>query len=399
MELNKIYFGDNLELLKQLKDNSIDSCVSDFPYNLGFMGKKWDTIDNYYQWCYDRAKELYRALKPGAYCLIFSGTRTQHRMVCGFEDAGFKIKDQIMWVYGQGFPKNYNISKGFDKKAGVKRKIVGTKQHSKKGFQDNLYAKDPANRNNTKVFGYGEEQITTPSTDLAKQWDGWGTSLKPTHEPIMMAQKPIEKNYCYNVEKWGVGGLYIDGNRIELDGEVVPINKLKNWSGFGQEKRPDYKPTINKKGRWPANTIFDEEAGRMLDQQSGFSKSTIGKPRGTYKKGMFANSKFNKVGTEHNDKGGASRFYYCAKANKKDRTENGQIENTHATVKPTSLMKHLIKLVTPPNGINLDICEGSGSSAKACLQLRKDGYAVSHIGFENNLESYKIALKRIELNK
>lgn len=398
MELNKIYLGDNLELLKQLEDNSIDSCVSDFPYNLGFMGKKWDTIANYYEWCNDRAVELFRVLKPGAFCLIFSGTRTQHRMVCAFEDAGFEIKDQIMWVYSQGFPKSYNISKGFDKQAGAKGEVIGEKllwgHNAGSGAASFSKNKYEGQTGITRT-----EDILAPSTDLAKQWDGFGTALKPTHEPIMVAQKPIEKNYCYNVQKWGVGGLNIDGTRIELNGEIVPINVLEKWSGFGEEDKPNYEATQNTKGRYPANTIFDEECGEILNKQSGFSKSRIGKPRGTYKQAMFANSQFNKVGLEHNDEGGASRFFYCAKSSQKDRTENGQIENVHPTVKPTMLMQHLIKLVTPLNGVNVDICEGTGTSTKASLLLTKEGYPVNHIGFENDPDSYETALKRQKLNQ
>lgn len=358
MELNKIYLGDNLELLKQLDDNSIGSCVSDFPYNLGFLGKKWDTIDNYYQWCKDRADELFRVLKPGAFCLIFSGTRTQHRMVCAFEDAGFEIKDQIMWCYSQGFPKSRDIGKGFDKQN---------------------------------------------KPELSKQWDGWGTNLKPTHEPIMMAQKPIEKDYCFNAQKWGVGGLNIDGTRIELNGEVVPINVLENWSGFGEEDRPNYTPTINTQGRYTPNTIFDEVTGEMLNEQSGIKKGS----------GKSYNYSGNEYDTENIfsidvkpksnsaifDGGGASRFYYCAKSSQKDRTENGKVENNHATVKPTMLMQHLIKLVTPIGETNLDICEGSGTSMKASLLLAKEGYFVNHIGFENDPDSYETALKRQKLNQ
>ena len=399
LENNKIYLGDNLELLKQLDDNSIDSCVSDFPYNLGFMGKKWDTIENYYEWCYDRAVELFRVLKPGAFCLIFSGTRTQHRMVCGFEDAGFQIKDQIMWVYGQGFPKSYNVSKGFDKLAGAEREVIGVSNNGAGNKQDYL----PSNRTKSGagVFGGDKKvfEITSSSTNLAKQWDGWLTSLKPTHEPIMVAQKPIEKNYCYNIQKWGVGAFNIDGSRIELNGEIVPINVLENWSGFGEEDKPDYEATINNKGRYPSNTIFDEEAGNMIDEQSGKSfGSKAFRGKGIGKGYHGSDAEWNTV-RGYDDYGGASRFFYCAKSSQKDRTENGQIENKHATVKPTTLMTHLIKLVTPPNGINLDICEGSGTSAKACLWLEKEGYKVNHIGFENDKDSYETALKRIELNK
>ncbi len=392
----ELKLGDNLELLKKLKDNSIDSCVSDFPYNLGFMGKKWDTIDNYYQWCNDRAKELFRVLKPGAFCLIFSGTRTQHRMVCGFEDAGFEIKDQIMWVYGQGFPKSYNISKGFDKQFGVEREVIGKSTHPTAKNGDRTGNKSPYQAEDAHLNG--SYDVTAPSTDLAKQWDGWGTALKPTHEPIMVAQKPIEKNYCYNVEKWGVGGLNIDGCRIELNGEIVPINVLEKWSGFGEEDKPNYEATINTKGRYTTNTIFDEECGKLLDEQTGIL--TSGKPQGVRNTEGGYHGKYGSIAvTGFGDSGGASRFFYCAKASQKDRTENGQIENIHPTVKPTTLMTHLIKLVTPPNGINLDICEGSGASAKACLWLEKDGYKVNHIGFENDEDSYETAMKRVELNK
>lgn len=404
LELNKIYLGDNLELLKQLEDNSIDSCVSDFPYNLGFMGKKWDTIDNYYQWCNDRAKELFRVLKPGAFCLIFSGTRTQHRMVCAFEDAGFEIKDQIMWVYSQGFPKSYNISKGFDKQAGAEREVIG-KYQLPNGQKWNLKQDEDNSVEHSKPSftssGTRKLDITAPTTDLAKQWDGFGTALKPTHEPIMMAQKPIEKNYCYNVQKWGVGGLNIDGSRIELNGEIVPINVLEKWSGFGEEDRPNYEATQNTKGRYPANTIFDEECGELLNEQSGMLKS--GKDKNPTKKkvsGFFGQKmRYYSAESNYGDSGGASRFFYCAKSSQKDRTENGQVENKHPTVKPTMLMMHLIKLVTPPNGINLDICEGTGTSIKASLLLTKEGYPVNHIGFENDPDSYETALKRADVNK
>lgn len=391
----ELKLGDNLELLKTLEDNSIDSCVSDFPYNLSFMGKSWDTIPNYYQWCNDRAKELYRVLKPGAFCLIFSGTRTQHRMVCGFEDAGFEIKDQIMWVYSQGFPKSYNISKGFDKQAGAEREKTGKFNHRHGGGvgkSDKIKQLNP---------DWKDTEITLPATDLAKQWDGFGTALKPTHEPIMLAQKPIEKNYCYNIKKWGVGGLNIDGSRIELNGEIVPINVLEKWSGFGEEDRPDYEATINTKGRYPSNTIFDEESGQLLDEQSGVTKSSdaVRHNSRSWGDGNIYGTGYATETNGYKDQGGASRFFYCAKSSQKDRTENGRIENKHATVKPTTLMTHLIKLVTPPNGMNIDICEGSGTSAKACLWLEKDGYKVNHIGFENEEDSYQTALKRIKLNK
>ena len=405
LEINKIYLGDNLELLKQLEDNSIHSCVSDFPYNLGFMGKKWDTITNYQDWCYQRAIELFRVMKPGGICLIFGGTRTHHRLVCAFEDVGFQIKDEMQWIYGSGFPKSYNISKGFDKKAGAEREVIGTYERP-----------DGTTRNyedwNDKHFGVGEEkadrdrvkgnEITEPSTDLAKEWDGWGTSLKPAQEPIMVCQKPIEKNYCYNVEKYGVGGINIDDCRIELNGDYkCKANGRPSMTGLSDNYDSGKANQADTIGRFPANIIFDEEASKLLDEQSGISKS---------KKSMrgvgYTDSSIFGIGDKDfdtkrgfDDKGGASRFFYCAKASTKERNENGLIENKHPTVKPILLIKYLVKLVTPPQGICLDICEGSGTHVRAIQELNKEGFNFNYIGFENDEESFNIACQREELNK
>lgn len=351
---NKIYLGDNLELLQKLKDNSIHSVVSDFPYNLSFMGRKWDTIPNYQEWCYDRAKELLRVLKPGGYALIFGGTRTHHRLVCAFEDTGFEIKDEMQWIYGQGFPKSYNISKGFKK--------------------------------NDKY-------------ELFKEWNGWGTALKPAHEPIMVAQKPIENNYCYNVEKYGVGGININDSRIG-DEEITSLpSKNKNNNHYAQDDWTKNNLIGEKKtynGRFPANVLLDELSAQILDIQTGTLKSGSNCTR--TKEGSFLEhgglGKAGDIQITYGDSGGASRFFYCAKANKKDKTENGKVENKHPTVKPTNLIKYLIRLITPPNGICLDICEGSGTHIKACLELTAENYPVNYIGFENDEESYKIALER-----
>ena len=325
LEKNNIYNCDCLEGLKSLEENTIDSIVSDFPYNLSFMGREWDTISNFYEWCNDRAKEMLRVLKHGGYCLIFGGTRTHHRMVCAFEDAGFEIRDEIMWINGSGFPKSYNVSKGFIKK-------------------DNI--------------------------ELSKQWDGWGTALKPAHEPIMVAQKPIEKNYCYNLEKWGVGALNIDDSRIKNEGQ----------------------------GRFPANLLLDEEASKLLDEQSGILKS--GSNNISQTEGFFCEhgGLYHKgdVQVSYGDSGGASRFFYCAKATKKDKTDNKTVENTHPTVKPTELIKYLVRLVTPPKGLCLDVCEGSGTHAKACIELTMEGYPVNFLGYEIEEEYYLLAKERID---
>lgn len=358
LEINKIYLDDNLELLKQLDDNSIHSCVSDFPYNLSFMNKEWDIISNYYDWCYTRAKELLRVLKPGAYCLIFGGTRTHHRLVCAFEDAGFEIKDELQWIYGQGFPKSYNISKGFNKKS---------------------------------------------EKDLAKKWQGWETALKPAQEPIMLAQKRIEKNYCYNIKKYGVGALNIDLCRIKFaENDDKRINKnYKHHSKAGLkigEHKDNCNGEIQKlhniKGRYPANLIFDEYASEILDEQSEILKSGINCIR--TKDGSFLeHGGLGKAG----DMGGASRFFYCAKATKKERTENNMVDNKHPTVKPIELIKYLIKLITPANGICIDICEGSGTHARAIQSLNKEGFNYNYIGFEKDEENFKISCDRIQLGE
>ena len=417
LEVNKIYLGGNIELLKQLEPNSIHSCVSDFPYNLGFMGKKWDTILNYYEWCKLRAEGIYKALKPGGYCLIFGGTRTHHRLVCAFEDAGFEIRDEIMWIYGSGFPKSMDISKAIDKKACAEREVVGKRVH-------------PTLKNvpNVKSSAYHVESldsdkdmeswdITIPYTEEAKQWDGFGTALKPAHEPIMVARKPLsEKTIANNVLKWGTGGINIDDSRVKTtenlnggaySGNIHNKNEDSNWQntdrtdGKGSGFKGGVGEFVQPEGRFPANIILDEEAGKILDKQTGILKSGDNCTR--TKVGSFLEhgglGKAGDVQKTYGDQGGASRFFYCAKASKKDRTENGLVENKHPTVKPTDLIKYLVRLVTPPNGICLDVCEGSGTHAKACIQLTKEDYPVRYIGFENEEESYNISLERIKANK
>jgi len=224
--------------------------------------------------------------------------------------------------------------------------------------------------------------------------------LHEFRDDLEVVRKELKRVSGYQFDNPHFRFSNIYGSRIELNGEIVPINVLEKWSGFGEENRPDYQATVNNKGRYPANTIFDEYAGKVLDAQTG--TLTSGKPVGTRNASKTGGGYHDGFGdiplTGFGDSGGASRFFYCAKASQKDRTENGQIENIHATVKPTTLMTHLIKLVTPPNGINLDICEGSGTSMKACLWLEKGGYKVNHIGFENDVESYETALKRQEIN-
>lgn len=382
LEINQIYNMDCVEGMKLLDDNSIDSIVTDPPYELGFMGKKWDSTGIAYN--VDVWRECLRVLKPGGHLLAFGGTRTYHRMACAIEDAGFEIRDQIQWLYGSGFPKSMDISKAIDKAAGATREIVGTYE-----------THDIRSNGLMDKKGSIEVDITAPSTPKARQWQGWGTALKPANEPICVARKPIsEKTIAENVMKWGTGGLNIDGCRI---GTEVRNNPQAGFIRRGRtdeevflgtdKNRPE--GTVEVTGRFPANVILDEEAGKLLDEQTGILKSGSNCVR--TKTGSFLEhgglGKAGDVQVTYGDSGGASRFFYCAKASKKERGEG----NTHPTVKPLSLIKYLITLVTPLNGICLDPFEGSGTHQRACIAL-----GFNYIGFEIDKDYFKIIQSRAD---
>jgi DNA modification methylase len=389
LELNKIYNMDCLEGMKLLDDNSVDSIVTDPPYELGFMGKKWDSTGIAYN--IELWEECLRVLKPGGHLLAFGGTRTYHRMACAIEDAGFEIRDQMQWIYGSGFPKSHDISKAIDKKLGAERKVLGVSPNWRESKRDR--EKD----GKMEVRGKNAGLITKPATLKAKQWEGWGTCLKPANEPIVLARKPIsEKTIADNVLKWGTGGINIDGCRIPTEDDLGRLNKSSaTWGTYGNGASSQYGKPVEEQGRFPANVILDEEAGRMLDQQSG-SVSYGNKSGGySYSDRQYAVQGFvkdckPKAPSNYGDSGGASRFFYCAKASKKERGEG----NNHPTVKPLSLIKYLITLVTPPNGICLDIFEGSGTHALACKEL-----GFNYIGFELDKEYYRIATERIVKHK
>lgn len=356
----KLYQGDCLKILPTLPDNSVDSIVTDPPYELGFMNRKWDSTGISYN--VDVWKECMRVLKPGGYLLAFGGTRTCHRMVCAIEDAGFEIRDQLDWLYGSGFPKSLDVSKAIDKAKGVVR------TEGARLWSGGLRPSGTLG-GGTKSVGSGTTTLVkydTPATPEAKQWDGWGTALKPAHEPICLARKPLsEPTIAKNVLKWGTGALNIDACRIGTDWITkIPTNMSKNTK-YAQDawtknnligERQTYQ------GRWPANVLFDEEAAAMLDEQSGYTQSKRSQ-RGKVEIFKKPNGWIGES-TErgHNDSGGASRFFYVAKASKKERGEF----NNHPTVKPLALIRYLVKLVTPPNGIVLDPFAGSGTTGLAC---------------------------------
>ena len=417
--LDIIYKMDCLEGMKLLDDNSVDSIVTDPPYGLEFMGKEWDKFrlhslqgetnqqrfeniklprfpnkdkSTFQDFTYKWAIESLRVLKPGGHLLSFGGTRTYHRMACAIEDAGFEIRDMISWLYGSGFPKSLNVGKAVDKLEGNEREVDITKGN-------------------------------TP-------FEGQGTALKPACEPIVVARKPIsERNIALNCLKWGTGGLDIDGCRIEYKNEAdVSSSSSSAFKGFSNSKDNkalfpignEFERDINNKGRFPANIILDEEAAKELDKQSGISNSSkvsfnnIGwKHSGNTKEDMTELRYQN----EFNDKGGASRFFYVAKASKGERNDgcdnlepnyashdgrDKYIENPyqrhdniqtnfHPTVKPVTLMQYLVKLVTPKDGLVLDPFIGSGTTAIAAWKENKQ-----FIGFEKDAEYHKIALARIK---
>jgi len=473
--LNKVHNCDCLELLKKLPDNSVDCIVTDPPYELGFMNKKWDSTGISYN--VDLWRECLRVLKSGGHLLAFGGSRTYHRMACAIEDAGFEIRDQIQWLYGSGFPKSLNISKAIDKMQGIKH---------------------PENKvisENTAMSGanYTRNKMEIKS-ELAKQWDGWGTALKPAYEPICMARKPLsEKTACDNVLKYGTGGINIDACRINIDKQKETDNRvgtdIKRGDKEGLKSTSIFKCTekgvqmYKENGRFPSNVILSHhnecvEIGvkevngisggtnktgnnfmgkykqghkpfnyakngkeivshyechpdcpiGILDKQSGVrpssgrigeSGSGIGAINGIYQKGMGG-----KRMDTYFDIGTASRFFYCAKSSRAERNKgcenledkkqranykvsggrsfkNGEwIENNskpklrqnfHPCVKPKKLMQYLIKLITPPNGIVLDIFAGSGSTLVACKSLGFD-----FIGIEKEQKYCQIAEARIK---
>jgi site-specific DNA-methyltransferase (adenine-specific) len=383
LELDRIYEQDCRFGLRELDENSIDAVITDPPYELGFMGKQWDNTGIAYNMC--MWQSVLRALKPGGHLLSFGGSRTYHRMACAVEDAGFEIRDQIMWVYGSGFPKSLNIWKAVDKLQGNERDVVGKGEC---GYNVSI-------SKIRKEQGYRPNLTNTPRDfDLTKgtsDWEGWGTALKPAHEPIVLARKPLsEKTVAENVLRWSVGGLNIDGCRISTN-ELTPRNNNNTESLLkkGFEGKPK---TINPSnlGRFPANFIHDGSK-EVLDvfpeaNNKGHFNSKVKMVGHTLYEGGFKD--FEQQDRTLNDSGSASRFFYCAKVGKEERDKG---LNYHPTVKPISLMEYLIKLITRENQVVLDPFIGSGTTALACKRINR-----RFIGFEINADYHAIAEKRVK---
>ena len=371
------------------KGVQVDSIVTDPPYELGFMGKAWDKTGIAYD------QELWslclKVLKPGGHLLAFGGSRTYHRMACAIEDAGFEIRDQIMWLYGQGFPKSLDVSKAIDKKFGAEREIVGVKAHS----SQNIKGPQKFGSEECKERERLQLTITAPATEAAKQWEGWGSSLKPAHEPICMARKPLsEKNIAENVLKHGTGGIDIEGCRVQTTDVIADTTnqniRNNSYKGDNRDRERDTFYKQNSLGRFPANIIHDG-SDEVMDEFAKYGE--LKSNPGTYRK----DSTFNPDGinfcptrkkgsiTSLGDTGTAARFFYAAKASKKDRCGS-----KHPTVKPISLMRYLCRLVTPQGGIVLDPFAGTGTTGKAA---QEEGFHAVLI--EREAEYFKDLSRRI----
>lgn len=388
MKKTKLMLGDNIESLKKLPDNSIDSVVTDPPYGLSFMGKKWD----YDVPSVDFWKEVYRVLKPGGHILSFGGTRTYHRMVVNIEDAGFEIRDQIQWIYGSGFPKSHNIGKAVDKLEGNEREIVG-KGNTGRDMTGGSYGNQS-----------DKESMTFMKTKGQSEYEGWGTALKPANEPICVARKPLsEKSVAENVLKWGTGGINVDGCRVSTDDK---LQKLVHQEGcnrvlYDPEQRENGKKiefVDAGEGRFPANIILEcicdnrEESEShedpncpcyLMDQQSDLASR------------FFYQAKVSKAernmgldGFEDKETNGSIGLHSVGGSPTKDNKRI--MKNTHPTVKPVSLMAYLCRLITPPNGIILDPFMGSGSTG---IASQIEGFRF--VGMEMDSDYFKISEARI----
>lgn len=407
----ELILGDCLEKLKELEDNSVDAIVTDPPYGLSFMGKKWDyDVPQVEVW-----KECLRVLKPGGYLLSFAGTRTQHRMAVNIEDVGFEIRDMIAWVYGSGFPKSLNIGKAVDKLQGNEREVVDKKPVGYAGLKRN------ANLTDDNWKGITEDDTGLEVTKGNSEWEGWGTALKPALEPITVARKPIEGTVAQNCLKWGVGGINIDGCRVGTE-QVEAHHAPKGTFAGGEQDRGSDKNYYNNIGRFPANLIHDgsDEVVELFPQTKSGAMNSIakGSQYNTYGK-MYERRVINQA-----SEGSAARFFYCAKASKRERNigcegleekewafntmgtqtpeairkrgrnpenQNKPMRNHHPTVKPLSLMEYLVKLVSRQGQVVLDPFMGSGTTGMACKKLNRE-----FIGIEMMPEYMEIAKCRIE---
>jgi site-specific DNA-methyltransferase (adenine-specific) len=410
----KLYDGNMLDMLDVLQENSIDAIVTDPPYELNFMGKSWDSSGiafNSRTW-----EKCLSVLKPGGYLLCFGASRNSHRVACAIEDAGFEIRDNIMWLYGSGMPKSLNVGLSIDRKLGVESEIIG---RSTNGSGAQLNKLDNHGHGDTGIGyadGSGKEfDIKQPTSEEAKPWKGWGTALKPAYESIIVARKPCEGSTTDNVLKYGVGGINIDECRVPMEQSDADMLNAKSSKNPQNNSNPDkiygkydknIATTANEQGRFPANVIltyddsdFDEVCGGMPDSD-GCKPHRLYSNVDKYEGWGSSMSHRNGDIVGYDDCGGsAARYFYCAKASRLDRDEGlpDNIRNTHPTLKPVSLMRYLVRLVSPKGSIILDPFNGSGSTGKAIMfENRSRNADYKYIGIDLSDEYLSISKARIE---
>lgn len=377
----RVIHADCLDAMRAMPDSSIDAIVTDPPYGLSFMERDWDhAVPGVPFWA-----EALRVAKPGAHLVAFGGTRTYHRLTCAIEDAGWEIRDCLSWLYGSGFPKSLDVSKAIDKAAGAEREVVGYQRLTGTAAIEGYTGRaSVAASGGTSVGAVKMSPLTAPATDAAKQWQGWGTALKPAWEPIILARKPLVGTVAANVLAHGTGAINVDACRIGISADDSIHAKNPHTVGtigangiYGSGEATLYKVPH---GRWPANVALDEEAAAML--------------------------------------GDPSRFFYTAKASRSERDagcdaiearpqdptravdapggnnprNNGAVPraNSHPTVKPVALMRWLVRMVTPPGGVVLDPFCGSGTTLVAAIE---EGFDC--VGVEREAEYVAIIEARV----
>lgn len=396
----RVFHGDSRAVLKAFPDAHFDSVVCDPPYALvsivkrfggpnaapaqvgasgayarasaGFMGQAWDTGETAF--AVEFWAEVWRVLKPGGHVIAFSGTRTYHRLACAVEDAGFEIRDMVAWLYGSGFPKSHDVSKGIDKAAGAVREVISEGKAIKRMIPGADQNSGGWEKNDGREF---VPTVTAAASAASAAWEGWGTALKPALEPVVLARKPLQGTVAANVLAHGTGALNIDASRIGFSGaadeaETKGKNRHADFDSgprenavYGADQRPrGENGNYNPPGRWPANVIHDgseEVVGAFpetgVSSGGGGLKTSAGLPDSK------AAGAFYDGPVGFGDTGSAARFFYSAKADAEDR-----LGSKHPTVKPVDLMAYLVRLVTPPGGVTLDPFAGSGTTGVGAMR-------------------------------
>jgi DNA modification methylase/16S rRNA G966 N2-methylase RsmD len=420
LPFSEIAHGDLRAVLPAFAEHTFDACVCDPPYELGFMGKAWDSSGIAFD--PETWRHVWRVLKPGAHLVAFGGTRTWHRIAVAIEDAGFEIRDNLAWLYGSGFPKSMALDKAIDKAAGAVRPVTGT-QALKGSAAMSTAEKGGTYASNTESAGRSKTiELTGAATELAKQWEGWGTALKPSFEPIVLARKPPIGTIAENVAEHGVGGINVGACRVEAQGRPHRVKTGERWEGSNMDACGSRAVGTTDEGRWPPNVLCDVDVAADLDLTYGVKKNG-GQNKPGRSSSVALENPSTSSGTLHaGDSGGVSRYFYCPKANGKERDagleawpalsggaatdredgtagvanpragagRTGGRRNPHPTVKPIELMRWLCRLVTPPGGWILDPFTGSGTTGCAAA-----GEGFNFVGVELGELHARLARDRI----